>query len=848
MRFKYIDYGKNILAIGENRLDTIYVFSDYSLKNSYKKSLERNIFKGTPTLLTLDEFKEKVFMTDKIVLREAKRFISFYSATKTELKELLGMENYYDSIDFADSFFRYYKELNEVMKENLENVQPWQEKYIEKYEILKKKYDEYLRHRNHIILDWIESKENIDLDFIVSYKKIVFIDIMHFTPLEKEMIHRIEQNIPVEFVLQIPKEEFDEKKLSVKTIKLPRKFNNIEVYEVNEEIEELVALKVLSEKNPGDIFSPISKENSFHRILPKYFSPTNKGVLNDTKLYKFIKIQYELLSTLEVKINNALPLLHLKEALEVIEFKEGYELEIEDIKEVYEFLEDDYKYLPLKSCSDRLKRIYEDLIEIQKFRSIDEFVDFFKKRLDLEKFYQEEYKNIFEKFYEAISLSKTSEIMLGEEGFKRCFTEGSQIYKLIIQYMNNIELDRVDTLETKRNIVKDIALCKGPLIERAYFVDITGRTMPGIFKERSIFTEHQRKESGMSNNEKYRELTKHRFYQSILNVKNSTIFYMKNEAKGEDISPFLTEIFESYNIKKEQKIVTKDEVSSILEKSLYKENVRYNFDLKEDHLPKATEDFENDSCKLGAYDYEMLEKCKYKFYFSKLCGISPLIKSWSNDISMKFIGIYVHSILEEITKEMWKNVVFRDNYHVEGQWVEEILIKHFNFNREKIPVYLDNYFKEILIPRFKRNILKFYKELEKMYMNKKINRFESEKVNWENREPIVDGDIKFFITGRVDFIVESSIGNLIIDFKTGKKQDKQLDFYSILLYGDERNATKGIYNVFEGKLEFSDKIELTRETLKETLIEFLKKDIYELSDKASNCSYCDYMEICRRKF
>ncbi|MGL4672459.1 hypothetical protein, partial [Cetobacterium sp.] len=75
-----------------------------------------------------------------------------------------------------------------------------------------------------------------------------------------------------------------------------------------------------------------------------------------------------------------------------------------------------------------------------------------------------------------------------------------------------------------------------------------------------------------------------------------------------------------------------------------------------------------------------------------------------------------------------------------------------------------------------------------------------------------------------------------------------LDFYSIMLYGDETKSHKSIYNAFEGKLENQDRVKLTREILKERLVEFFKEEIYSLSEKKSGCQYCEYGEICRREF
>ncbi|MGL5972083.1 MAG: PD-(D/E)XK nuclease family protein, partial [Cetobacterium sp.] len=116
------------------------------------------------------------------------------------------------------------------------------------------------------------------------------------------------------------------------------------------------------------------------------------------------------------------------------------------------------------------------------------------------------------------------------------------------------------------------------------------------------------------------------------------------------------------------------------------------------------------------------------------------------------------------------------------------------------------------------------------------------------KEPLLKGDVEVTLNGRVDLVIETTNNNHIIDFKTGSKIDSQLDFYTIMLYGDETKAEKSIYNAFEGKFENQSKIKLTKELLKERLIEFFNQKTYPLSQKKSGCSYCEYEDICRREF
>ena len=86
----------------------------------------------------------------------------------------------------------------------------------------------------------------------------------------------------------------------------------------------------------------------------------------------------------------------------------------------------------------------------------------------------------------------------------------------------------------------------------------------------------------------------------------------------------------------------------------------------------------------------------------------------------------------------------------------------------------------------------------------------------------------------------------IIDYKTGGANKEQLDYYSIILYEDEKKAQKSIFNVWKGSIEAHEEIKLTKEALKEDIIDFLKSNEYSLAEKTTVCNSCEYIKICGR--
>ena len=68
-----------------------------------------------------------------------------------------------------------------------------------------------------------------------------------------------------------------------------------------------------------------------------------------------------------------------------------------------------------------------------------------------------------------------------------------------------------------------------------------------------------------------------------------------------------------------------------------------------------------------------------------------------------------------------------------------------------------------------------------------------------------------------------------------------------MLFGDETNTQKEIFNLIKGELILSEKIFLTKDSLKEILNNFIVDKKYNLSEKNSSCTYCHYHEICKKE-
>lgn len=885
INFRYIGYGTSFIAeySGKNnqKKDYLYIFNDNRMKSIFSKKMRWNFFNAQPTLLTFNELKEQIFYTDKVILKEAKRILAFYTSIPKDIKEELGIKSYYDVIDFANDFFDYYREIKINKVDKIENIQNWQEKYFLHFEKIKESFDKLLEKYNYIPSDWIEDLQYYKKDFFDRFNKIIFVDIVEFEKVYRDIIVDLGEEKEVEIALQMEKGSFDEENLKFKETILPETSpSNIFIYQSKDELEESMSLiYLLKEKaKKGEFYSPAPENSEFFNLFPFYFGKSQAVTMNDTKLYAFLNVQLNLLLNMEERLGETYNLLEFEKAFENKAFKEYYSLTEEDIRLIKKISSNFYQYISLDilhsnevqyligediGFTKKLEKIFKDFSSILKLKSVDELYNYFKNEISLDKFIQKEYGDVFEKFFEIFGIMKENENMSIHKSFKSYFDGnlGIALLKLTIQYMKDIAVTSNEKVDSERVIIKNIESAlyanetkhlfrdQGRFSKTNFFIDITSDLMPGNIKDNLIFTEKQRKELNLTTKEEKREIKKYRFFQMIFTNRNSVIFTKKNEDKGIDISPFIDELCIKYDLKINSAPIELNKSIEILKKSI-PSSVIGNLEFKKGEFSKEESDFKDNRLNIGAYDYDNLVKCPLKFYFQKLAQLIPEKDSEIDYLNKQFLGTMVHKILENIVRDIWKDVLSKGIYEIDREIIVEAINREIKNNRSKILVQMDIYLQEILIPLLSENIEIFFKKLASKYRNINIRRFQGEKDAGKNT-PFIQDKIDVYLRGKADLVIESDMGNEIIDYKTGGAQEAQLDYYSIILFGDETKAEKTIFNVIKGDMKAPDKVELTKEGLKENILEFLDNPFYIRNEKKNICENnghsCEYINICGKK-
>lgn len=882
IKFRYIDYNDNKNYILETIEDytnknTLVITEDGMSKKILFAAVNNKKMRIFNSFLSFDEFQEKIFFSEKNILKDIKRFLLFYSCLEKDTKEKLNIRTYYDCIEIADDFFEFFKYIEEVnILENL-NLSKWQIEKIELFYKIKESFDKILSENNYLPLDWLYKKENLDLFYLRNFERIVFYDIVDFPYNYYEILKEISNNIEVEIVLQMKKGNFDENKLKIKNLDLPDRNMSLFLNTYKNDFE-LYNLVQKENSNNLEVYSAnINREDNY-----SIFSSTNKYLFNDTKLYKILESYINILENIDLK-TGLMDLFKLKEQIFNADFMEFYGLDIEDYKNFQELLEKEYRYISYelleqgyfdfsfkenKNLLEKLKFILKSIQEIERIKNIEDLNIYFKNKFfsnddDINFFMEAKYLSIYDKFYEILGILNSNENTDYFKNFSKFFEKniGKNIFILFFNHLNKIVLyGNESSIEEDKIILKDLYNAKFSQKndKKVLLIHTDNQNLPRIKKNNALFTEQQKQKIGIKSYDDLMQIEKYRTFQNILNFQELYIYSVLDLDNNIDFSAFIYEYTNKY------KAIENEKESLLFIDNFFVED-NSNIEQKEARYRayrKELSDFKDGVLKIGAYDYTALLDGETFFFLNKLCKLQTQEELEEvNGISLKLLGIILHKTLENLFKKNWKSILkSTENILIYREEILEELKSNIRKEYLKFENFMSNYLEEVLIEKLVNNIEKFLKFLYEELKEEKIIRIEAEKKD-KTEVPFYEiNGIQVLLTGRADLLVESSKGNYIIDFKTGFADKRQLEFYTVMFYGKELTSLPVYafaYNFWkEGEAENieiekykMDDIAGLCQKIKDSLKKFFENPNYALPKKSALKEYkADFKKLYNYKY
>jgi hypothetical protein len=256
---------------------------------------------------------------------------------------------------------------------------------------------------------------------------------------------------------------------------------------------------------------------------------------------------------------------------------------------------------------------------------------------------------------------------------------------------------------------------------------------------------------------------------------------------------------------------------------------------------------------LTYYKYNRIKDCYHRYYLEHIIGLEPGLELADKAMNPMIFGIMVHNLMDrvitELKPELMANMFDLDHLRARvEELVEGIIEKYYLFYDQRFK----GYYQEIIKPRLVDSIFSFIEGLVRRIPA--VSKEDFSDWNWQleytpgtRRESFYQGaGMEFYLSGRIDLLIETGQEEVLVDFKTGSGSVEQLDFYSLLLDKGISEKKKYIYNIMDQLFQSANSASGQKLAEKINLeLEALTEAGYYTRIYKSRCERCPYLTICQ---
>lgn len=863
MNFKYYNYDQDLFEEIIGPKAEIYIFKNYQDLEAALSFYQPPALSQQSLFLTQAEFLERLLSSDQIVIKEEKLPLLLYSVLTAREKAELNLGSYQDIYQFSAQFFAYFNLLQDQQLPEIEGLTGWQEERQTRLQQIKKRYQKRLAELGYSDYLTLKEQNNLNLAFLNDYQKINFFNILEFSPYLADILRNLSRDFKVELHLQLQKGDFDQENLRLEQITFPTEEKiNIEIRKSSSKLKSLAGLLDELENSQKEAEIMVTgSELEEAEILNTQFKVSNYYSYQKTSLYIFLEGLYQLYQA--GKKDDKI-LIELKTFLEMRTqklFCQWLQLEARDFKVLENLISRDYYYLDRKIIETelpKLEKLLDFLKKIRQIKNIDDLITVLTEKIDLNK--AAEKKEEAEKFNDSLlELKAVRELKIVTNWQDYYSDQAAGLFALFLNHLGykKIRRDKAESEQNesfkklKLNSIKNSAQRKRKklLLKNSLQQDFALK-QNGLY----FLSEKQLQENRLGLKAKKQILKRYNFLRHLFNAEKVVIFTVENEAQNIFPAVILEELALEYQLEIEE-----SKLENISEKEIL--NNLFDFQQKSEikvqdqaqfaaDLKLELSDF-NNSFNFGYYKYKHLKDCSHRFYLEELAKLETSFE-FKEVLSLMTLGIMTHQIFGELI-----NYARSQNLNpakIPAQIRKKIIKRALAENQLKINQDYLNYYRQIICRSLEKSYLHFAELLQK-HLPENLEQIlvEWPAYNYQLKKYFTKAGIDFYLSGRIDLLLLRAADYFIIDFKTGSGDQKQLDFYSLMLRQNYQSqlpdqSRKAIYNIFTEELEHAYNKEEKEDKLGSELIELTSNlfavGSYERIYK-SRCLKCPYLEVCR---
>ncbi|MFW6294504.1 MAG: PD-(D/E)XK nuclease family protein [Halanaerobium sp.] len=856
MDFKYYNYQQNLFKEIISREAEVYLFKNYQDLKEAVRVYQPEPLQKQSLFLTIREFKERLFSSDKILIKEEKLPLILFSILTAAEKNELSLDSYQDIYQFSQRFFSYFKLLQDYKIEEFKGLTLWQKRRVKRLNRIKKRYQNKISELGYIDKLTLKEEKNLNSDFLNDYQKINFFNILDYNPFFKDLLQELSQKFKVELHLQLKKGDFDEDKLMLKEISAPAfERNKIEIRKSNSTLKSLAAL--LNELSQSEIKTEVidpAEEIETADIMSQKLNVSKYMNYQETEVYTFLESLYHLYQQGKKGTEVLIEVKELYSLTAQKLFRGWLNLDADALLQIKNVIREDYYYLDQDLIEQKLpslKKLLVFLKEIRKIRDIQGLLNLIGSISDF--LLHDQAKEIAEKFNDSLLELKSIEEMGIVNSWQDYYSDrGAGLFALFLNHLKYKSFSIPADQEAVNFLNSDSAVQskRKKLLLNSCIQQNFAIKKDGLF----FLTEKQLQNNGLQLKHKKLLLKRYNFLRHIFNSEKAVIFTVENEEQNISPAVILEELALEYKLNfKENKL------KDLSEKEILNNLFNFNSEAElkvydsadfNQEMPLETEDF-GTSFNFSYYKYKYLKDCYHRFYLEQLAKLDTALEI-NPSLSLMALGILTHEIFGELMIYARKKRISPSE--IPAYIRKKIIKKAIKANELRIDKDYLNYYNQVIFKSLEKSFIHFAELLQK-YLPQDYSNILVEWPEWNQKlqRYFRAAETDFYLSGRIDLLLLDENQYFIIDFKTGSGDSKQLDFYSLMLrqnYEEElpSESRKAIYNVFDEDFEHSyhkiEKEDQLGAELEELSRHLFAAGVYQRIYK-SRCQRCPYKSICR---
>ena len=708
-RFEFCPFAEELIPFVLNREpgeNTVFVFpNENSVKHAIRAFQQSWQFTDT-RMITIEELKNRVFLTDQPLLREEKRTLAFYASLTQADKNLFKIRSYFQSIELAQHFFSLWEEFNDeciganaidsLVQEGMVEFLDWQIEQFRQLVLIRDQYRAFISARGFSDNLFIRTRDNISHQFPQSADRFVFVNQFYYSRLEKEIIETIRAaGKEVVLYYQLPEELLDKESLQIKPFRLTDLLPSahrpdITLLECGNDFSTMIALMETLHNHPDThIIDPAFSRNPWAGMVsPERFNQGDSVTFTHSTLYRFFSALYTLMDAIIYEEKQGHYLLPLSAMLDAVHTPEFISYFLPDkagtqgtrfMNVLYNLIDNDYKYIGLEP-TDYIPSDYKELVTLagpvltflQSLRNLTslqswiDLVDAAENGISIRKILnttEHDHTNLAEVFYRLLADLQAIEsigiVSSWDDFFNirhpqlKTYKSGSSLLRIMLDYMKAKTFHWNTRSETDRFEISSLNDTRNINYSSVAVLNVVEGKIPSQRITPFLFTDKQRQHMHLKTWDDIRQREHYYFSRLVLTTPQVFLFTMKNMEKNIEVSSFIEEFRIHYPSEHLRIIPKMTQACGPVYQALLnnsgllppRERVRTRSFYR---IPLVKSiDFPDGRVKLSYTSFRDLKKNPMLYFIRDFCRVNELTKTMGQDFSARMIGNIAHDAVTE---------------------------------------------------------------------------------------------------------------------------------------------------------------------------------------------------------